>query len=91
MATRLVDVLNRNKNVIHTFPITLDDRDSAPNDGAYEEKALEAAANARLTPDIDLHGLIARIHISRGGQMEPYGDNLGSGLETKDGLEQAVR
>jgi hypothetical protein len=91
MATRLVDVLNVNRNVIHTFPITLDDGENVPNDAAYETKALEAAANARLIPDVDLHGLTARIHVSRGGQMEPYGDKLNSNSETKVALEQMVR
>lgn len=91
MVTRLVDVLNINGNVVHTFPMTLDDGLNMPDDEAYRAKALEAAANARLIPDIDLHSLTTRIHVSRGGQMEPYGDNLDSSSETKVGLEQVVR
>jgi hypothetical protein len=91
MVTRLVDILNNNKNVLHTFPITLDDGSNALDDSAYQAKALEAAASARLIPDVDLDSLTARIHISRGGQMEPYGDELDSSSETKEGLKQVVR
>ncbi|WP_334187361.1 DUF2934 domain-containing protein [Noviherbaspirillum sp.] len=91
MATRLVDVLDINGNVRHTFPITLDKSDLASDEAAYLVKALEAAANARLAPDDELHELTARIHVSRGGQLEPYGDGLNSDSETKAGLEQLVR
>lgn len=87
----LVDVLNSNGNVIHTFPITLGEKGTAPKEVEYEVKALEAAANARLVPDSDLQGLTARLHTSRGGQLEPYGDNVDINVETKDSLEQAVR
>jgi hypothetical protein len=31
------------------------------------------------------------MHISRGGQMAPYGDELPNTSETKTGLEQSVR
>lgn len=93
MTTRLVDILNENGNVIHTFPISLEDKDKDTDaeDTAYKVKALEAAASARLAPDSELHGLTARMHTSRGGRMEPYGDELDVLSQTKSALEQEVR
>jgi hypothetical protein len=91
MAERLVDVLYRSGTVIHTYPVTLDDLAEAADEAAYEAKALEAAAHGRLVPDSELGTLTARIHVSRGGQMAPYGDNLAGNSETKASLEQTVR
>jgi hypothetical protein len=90
VAERLVDVLDKNGTVIHIFPITLAESDSADDD-KYKAKALEAAANGQLVPDADLKSLTARIHIGRGGSLAPYGDNLAGDSETKIGLGQAVR
>jgi len=56
-----------------------------------ERRALEAAALGRLVPDADLARLTARMHVSRGGQMAAYGDDLDQSSETKSGLEQSVR
>jgi hypothetical protein len=89
MAERLVDVLDRNGTVLHTYPITLGD--GTDGDAQYEAKALEAAAHGQLVPDDDLEGLTARMHVSRAGQLAPYGDDLAADSETKVGLEQAVR
>jgi hypothetical protein len=90
MAERLVDVLGKNGNVIHTYPITLAESDAA-DDAKYKAKALEAAANGQLVPDADLKSLTARIHVGRGGHMGPYGDTLAGDSQTKIGLEQTVR
>jgi hypothetical protein len=87
----LVDVLNSHGNVIHTFPITLGEEGDFPDEAAYKAKALEAAAHARLVPDSELPGLTARMHTSRGGQMQPFGDSMDTNAETKFSLEQAVR
>ena len=91
MAERLVDVLDDNGNVLHTYPITLGELGDAPDDAAYEMKALEAAASGRMVPDNELAKLTARIHVSRGGQMSSYGDDVQGDSETKLGLEQAIR
>ena len=91
MTERLVDVLDRNGAVVHTYPITLADADHDADDTKYLAKALEAACHGQLVPDADLESLTARMHIGRGGQMAPYGDNLASDSETKAGLAQAVR
>jgi len=91
MAERLVDVLHGNGLVAHTYPITLDEAGGAAGDAEYEAKALEAAAHGRLVPDAELGSLTARMHVSRGGPLQPYGDGIGTTSETKLGLEQAVR
>ena len=91
MTERLVDVSSSNGVTIHTYPVTLGKAGAAGGDAAYEAKALEAAAHGRLVPDADLGRLTAKMHVSRGGQMEPYGDKIDASSETKHGLEQAVR
>jgi Protein of unknown function (DUF2934) len=91
MAERLVDVLNGNGSVIHTYPVTLGQLGNDAADAEYLTKALEAAASGHLVPDTDLASLKARNHVARGGQMATYGDDLQSGSETKIGLEQQVR
>lgn len=92
MAERLVDVMNRNGIVVHTYPIGIGgEADNAADDAAYEAKALEAAAHGQLVPDAELGSLTARVHVSRGGQLAPFGDNTDGMSETKVGLEQVVR
>lgn len=88
---RLVDVLDSSGAVLHSYPITLGHSGDEVADAAYEAKALEAAAHGRLVSDAELRSLSARIHVSRGGQMAPYGDNVAGSSETKSGLEQSVR
>jgi hypothetical protein len=88
---RLVDVLNRSGTVLHTYPITLGEQGDEANDSLYEAKALEAAAHGRLVADREVERLTARLHVSRSGQMSPYGDDLERSSETKSGLEQSVR
>ena len=89
MAERLVDVLDSGKNVIHTFPITIEG--SETSDAQYEKKALEAAAYEKLVPNNQLNGLTARMHISRRGPLEPYGDDRDVLAQTKESLDQIVR
>ncbi|HXO03843.1 MAG TPA: DUF2934 domain-containing protein [Stellaceae bacterium] len=89
MTERLVDVLGIRKNVIHTFPITIEG--SEISDAQYENKALEAAAYEKLVPDSELHGLSARMHMSRSGPLEPFGDNRPVLAQTKENLDHIVR
>jgi hypothetical protein len=89
MAERLVDVLDSRKTIIHTFPITIEG--SQISDVQYEKKALEAAAYEKLVPDTEIHGLTARMHISRSGPLEPYGDDRHALAQTKGSLDQIVR
>jgi hypothetical protein len=83
--------MNGMGRVLHTYPILLADADEAASDSEYEKKALEAAAHGRLVPDPKLVGLTARMHISRSGQLQPYGDRISTTSETMPGLEQEVR
>ena len=88
MPERLVDVERQGLEVLHTFPVTL----SPPADeGAFKQKALEAAGHAQLVPNEELESLTAKMHVSRGGRLTPYGDPLGVLAETKAGLDQFVR
>jgi hypothetical protein len=89
MAERLVEVLNKSKGVIHVFPITIEG--SEISDAQYEKKALEAAAYEKLVPDAELDSLTARMHVSRRGPLEPYGDDRHALVQTKEGLDQIVR
>ncbi len=88
MPERLVDVERQGLEVLHTFPVTL----SPPADeAAFEQKALQAAGHAQLVPNEQLESLTAKMHVSRGGQLTPYGDPHGVLAETKAGLDQFVR
>jgi hypothetical protein len=88
MPEHLVDVARRGAELLHTFPVTV----SPPADeDAFKEKALEAAGHAKLVPNEELGSLNAKMHVSRGGQLTPYGDPLGVLAETKEGLDQFVR
>jgi hypothetical protein len=89
MPERLVDVGRRGVELLHTFPVAT----AAPksDEEAFKRKALEAAANAKLVPNEELDSLDAKMHVSRGGQLTPYGDSLGVLAETKAGLDQVVR
>ena len=91
MEERLVDVLDRNGQILHTYPVTLDDAGEAIGDAEFMEKALAAAAHGQLVPDHELEHLTAQMHRAQAGQLQPYGDAVRTDSETKDGLEQAVR
>jgi hypothetical protein len=91
MAERLVDVLDGNNVVLHTYPISIEAADIIPDETEYFARALEAAAHAQLVSDANLKSLSARMHVSRRGPLAPYGDTRGTLSETKRGLEQLVR
>ena len=87
MTERLVDILDGNRNVLHTYPITL----SNGSDADFIAKGLEAAASGQLVPDQELTELIARMHHSRGGKLAPDDDHVAGNSQTKAALEQEVR
>ena len=89
MAERLVDVLGAGNAVLHTFPVTVEGRTA--EEAEYLTKALAAAAYAQLAPDTDLKHLTARMHVSRSGPLQPYGDDRDVQSQTKRGLDQIVR
>jgi hypothetical protein len=73
MTERLVDVLNEKENVLQVFVTSVEDPAVSPKNAEYEQEALKAAADAKLVPEPELDGLRARMHVSRGGQLTPYG------------------
>ena len=89
MPERLVDIERKGEELLHTFPVTV----SCPSDDeeAFKQKALEAAGYAKLVPNEELESLTAKMHVSRGGRLTPYGDPLGVLAETEAGLDQFVR
>lgn len=91
MHESLVDVLNTNGLVLHTFPVTLAKKDGIASDAAYEAKALAAAAHEQLVPDVELGTMTARMHVARSGHLEPFGDTLAANTETKADLNRIVR
>lgn len=91
MEERLVDIVGRNGQVLHTYPVTLGGAQGSCADDAFLAKALEAAAHGQIVPDSELSGLTARMHHSRGGRLQPSGDEISTMSETRIGLEQLVR
>lgn len=91
MEERLVDIFDSNGQILHTYPVTLGDEHGTRGDADFLAKALEAAAHGQLVPDAELAGLTARMHQSRGGRLQPSGDEIGTMSETRLGLEQLVR
>jgi len=91
MSERLVDILNGNGAVVHTFPVTVGNLSRAPTDAEYQAKAVKAAGHAQLVPASALGDLKARMHVSRSGALEPYGDEEPASSQTKQALDQIVR
>ncbi|WP_428491172.1 DUF2934 domain-containing protein [Rhodopila sp.] len=91
MQERLVDVLNENNNVLHVFPVQIEADDTALKAPDFEQKALEAAAAAEIVPHLEEKKLKARLHVTRGGPLMPYGDSLQTKNEQKMRLEERIR
>ena len=90
MTERLVDV-KTGETTLHTFPVAVNEATAKRGEDAFKEKALEAAAHAKLVPNKELGSLSAQMHVSRGGPLEPEHTPLGVLAETPAGLEQVVR
>jgi hypothetical protein len=90
MPERLVDVLNGAGNVLHTFPVVVEASD-AISDEDYLTKALKLAVHAPLLPDGDVKTLAAKMHVTRGGPLAPYGDDRHILEGTMQGLENVLR
>ena len=91
MPERLVDILNSHDTVLRTYPVTIENTKTAPQDAVYEAKASEAAAEGGLVPKSDLDTLTTRMHVSRGGALAPYGDDAGTPSQTRQALDQEIR
>ena len=88
MPERLVDIEKQGVGVLHTFPVTIN---HPATEERFKGKALEAAGHAKLVPNEELGSLDAKMHVSHGGPLTPYGDPHGVLAETKAGLDQVVR
>jgi hypothetical protein len=73
MTERLVDVLNEKDTVLQVYLTSVDHPAAPPKNPEYEQEALKAAADAHLVSEAEQHTLRARMHVSRGGQLSPYG------------------
>lgn len=91
MEERLVDIIDSNGRVLHTYPITLGETGEGAGDAEYQTKALQAAAHGQLVSDTELLGLSARMHQSRAGRLQPSSDEISTTSQTRLGLEQVVR
>ena len=85
----LVDVLNARDTVLHVFPIVVENQDGTPKPVDAEHEALRLAAALQLAPETEV--LHARPHVSRGGQLMPYGDPLGPKIAFWQSTEQRIR
>ncbi len=81
----LVDVLNARDTVLHVLPIAVEDEAAAP------QEALKVAVDLRLVPETEEGSLHARVHVSRGGQLAPFGDALATKHQSEERAEQHVR
>ena len=86
----LVDVLNVRDTVLHVFPVPVKDAPGAPQAEAIHE-ALKAATDLQLVPETGREGLHARMHVSRGRQLTPFGDAVTTRREADERAEQHVR
>jgi hypothetical protein len=87
MTERRVDILDANRNTIHTYPMT----PSAGSDADFMAKRLEATVSGQFVPDAELARPTAGIHNSHEGRMAPDDDHLAGDSQTKACLEQEIR
>ena len=88
MPERLVDVEKQGAKVLHTFPVTISPRLRRRHSSRrrWRRQATRSwfrTRNSRI--------LSAKMHVTRGGQLTPYGDPHGVLAETKAALDQVVR
>jgi Protein of unknown function (DUF2934) len=85
MKERLVEV-KRGKKVLHTFPASISDPIAET-----KEMARAASVHSKEIPQEEVAGLEARMHVTRGGPLEPFYDSLDGLAETSTGPDQLVR
>ena len=81
----LVDVLNARDTVLHVLPVAVEDETVAP------QEALKVAADLHIVPEAEEAGLHARVHVSRGGQLAPFGDALVTRHQSEERNEHHLR
>ena len=87
----LVDVSNANDTVLHVIPVMVKNPESAARDAESLQEALKVAGHLHLVPDDKLDTLQARVHVSRGGQLTPFGDVMQVRQQVQERAEQRVR
>jgi len=87
----LIDVLSDRDTVLRVFPITLENQDGTTKAVAPEREPLALAANMQLVPEVETKVLHARPHISRGGQLAPYGDLVEVKHQMLERTEHSIR
>ena len=90
MTERLVDVIDPLESVLHTYAITIEPPFKPEHDADYEEKALAEANHDLLVADAEQDGLTARMHVSRGGCLQPFGHALAAN-QKRVSFQQKVR
>lgn len=91
MKVCLVEVLNVRDTVLHVFPIAVEDQDGNPMAVDPEQEALKLAGFLKLVPETETHSLHARPHVSRGGQLMPYGDALATKHQIRERTQKRIR
>jgi hypothetical protein len=91
MEERLIDVLNDKNNLLHVFPVAVEKPKAATTDADFEQAALKAAEKAGMAPKTGSKKLRARPHVSRGGQLAPFGDAIQTKHEQQMRTEQRIR
>ena len=87
----LVDVLNAHDTVLHVFPVAVEGKGDTPKDTECIQEAMKIATDLQLVPESEAGGLHARMHVSRGGQLTPFGDVLEVRRQSQERAEQRIR
>ncbi|MCJ1413669.1 hypothetical protein MMC19_007791 [Ptychographa xylographoides] len=87
----LVDVLNANDTVLHVIPVVVESPEGAARDAECVREALKMAGHLHLVPRDELESLQARVHVTRGGPLTPFGDVLQVRQQAQERAEQRIR
>jgi hypothetical protein len=88
MPERLVDVEKEGAKVLDTF---LYDQRPRCGRGGVQGEAIAGGGQREVGPERGTPESECQEHVSRGGQLTPYGDPHGMLADTKAGLDQVVR
>jgi hypothetical protein len=86
----LVDIRNDRQTVIHTYPISVSSDNIPVTEDQIKDKAIKAAKFSRLVPGDEAGTLTAEMHVSRSGQLQPYGNKLPNSAETIDAIKSDI-
>ena len=91
MKNCLIDVSNDRGTVLHVFPIATDGEDGTPKVKNPEQEALKLAAAMHLVPEDEVSALHTKPHVTRGGQLAPYGDALETKRQQLERIDRRIR